>query len=455
MATYLVTGGAGFIGSNLVHELLRRGERVRVLDNFSTGRRENLRGLDGKIEIIEGDLGNPAAVKQAVHGTDLILHHAALPSVTRSMEDPTGTHAANATGTLNLLVAARASNVKRVVYASSSSVYGDSPVLPKEEGMRPEPKSPYAASKVAGEGYCLAFWKAYGLESVCLRYFNVFGPRQDPNSPYGAVIPNFITTMLQGEPPTIFGDGLQSRDFTYVEDVVEATLLAATVPAAAGQVLNIACGRQHTLWDLVRILNDVLGTETFPRLARPRSGDVRHSQAEVMKARALLGFRPRIDFEEGLRRTVLWIRASTSRPTGTGNDRTGIGERTEGRPAILIAEDDPMLTVVLQEYLDRFDLAVHTTDSHEEARRWLEEEGGLLLLDGSVFKQMGIPLADLPRRAVICSGDADLVEEARRLGLTAFCKGRLDDLGKTLRQIAAEGPHIPSPAPIPLRRRAA
>lgn len=314
MATYLVTGGAGFIGSNLVHELIRRGEHVRVLDNFSTGRRENLLSLDGKIEVIQGDLGEPAAVKKAVHGTDVILHHAALPSVARSIEDPIATHAANVTGTLKLLVGARAAKVKRVVFASSSSVYGDSLVLPKEEGMRPEPKSPYAASKLAGEGYCLAFWKAYGLETVCLRYFNVFGPRQDPSSPYAAVIPAFITTMLQGEPPTIFGDGLQSRDFTYIEDVIEATLLAARVPAVAGQALNIAGGRQHTLWDLVRILNAVLGTEILPRRARPRPGDVRHSQAEVTRARALLGFRPRIDFEEGLRRTVLWMRASTSGP---------------------------------------------------------------------------------------------------------------------------------------------
>lgn len=314
MATYLVTGGAGFIGSNLVHELIRRGEHVRVLDNFSTGRRENLLSLDGKIDVIEGDLGEPAAVKKAVHGTDVILHHAALPSVARSIEDPIATHAANVTGTLKLLVAARASKVKRVVFASSSSVYGDSPILPTEEGMRPEPKSPYAASKLAGEGYCLAFWKAYGLETVCLRYFHVFGPRQDPSSPYAAVIPAFITTMLQGEPPTIFGDGLQSRDFTYIEDVVEASLLAARVPALAGEVLNIACGRQHTLWHLVATLNAILGTDLSPRLAPRRPADVQHSQAEVEKARALLGFRPRIDFEEGLRRTVLWIRTSIPPP---------------------------------------------------------------------------------------------------------------------------------------------
>lgn len=310
MATYLVTGGAGFIGSNLVHELIRRGEQVRVMDNFSTGRRENLLGLEGQIELIEGDLRDPAALEKAVQGIDYILHQAALPSVARSIEDPLASHAANATGTLHLLMAAKTSNVKRVVYASSSSVYGDSPTLPKEEGMRPDPKSPYAASKLAGEGYCLAFWKAYSLETVCLRYFNVFGPRQDPNSPYAAVIPIFIKTMLQGEPPVIFGDGLQSRDFTYIDNVVEATLQAATAPDGAGEVLNIAYGQRHTLLELVETLNAILGTDLSPRFAPPRPGDVRHSQAKVAKAEALLGFRSKVGFEEGLRRTVEWFQSS-------------------------------------------------------------------------------------------------------------------------------------------------
>lgn len=308
MATYLVTGGAGFIGSNLVYALISRGETVRVLDNFSTGKKENLSGLDGRVELLEGDLRDPEAVRGAVEGVDYILHQGALASVVRSIEDPSASHANNATGTLNLLMAAKDAKVKRLVYASSSSVYGDSPALPKEEGMRPEPKSPYAASKLIGEHYGRVFFQVYGLETVCLRYFNVFGPGQSPDSPYAAVIPCFLNAMLRGMPPTIFGDGLQSRDFTYVEDVVEVNLLALTAPKIAGEVINVASGKQHTLLEVVGVLNEVLGTDLHPRFAPPRPGDVRHSLASIAKAEALLGYKPRVSLEEGLQRTAEWMR---------------------------------------------------------------------------------------------------------------------------------------------------
>ncbi|MFN3477082.1 MAG: SDR family oxidoreductase [Candidatus Methylomirabilales bacterium] len=314
MATYLVTGGAGFIGSHLVHALVERGEEVRVLDNFSTGRWENLEGLEGKIEVIEGDLGDPALLAKAVHGIDYILHQAALPSVARSVEDPFASHAANATGTLNLLLAAKAAKVKRVVYASSSSVYGDSPTLPKKEEMKPNPKSPYAVSKLMGEYYCQVFSRLYGLETVSLRYFNVFGPRQDPSSPYAAVIPRFISAMLEGRPPVIFGDGLQSRDFTSVENVVEANFLALTAEEAVGEVINVALGERYTLLTLVEGLNRILGSRLLPRFEGPRPGDVRHSQASIEKAERLLGYRPKVGFEEGLRRMVEWLKTSDHRP---------------------------------------------------------------------------------------------------------------------------------------------
>ncbi len=316
MATYLVTGGAGFIGSHLVHALVERGEPVRVFDNFSTGRRENLEGLEGRIEVIEGDLRDPVALEKAVHGINYVLHQAALPSVTRSVEDPLASHAANATGTLNLLLAAKAANVKRVVYASSSSVYGDAPTLPKEEGMKPDPKSPYAASKLMGEYYCQIFYRIFGLETVSLRYFNVFGPRQDPSSPYAAVIPRFISAMLEGRSPVIFGDGLQSRDFTYVENVVEANLLALSAKGVAGEVINVACGKRYTLLTLVECLNRILGSRLVPRFEAPRPGDVRHSQASIEKAQSLLGYKPKVGFEEGLCRTVEWFQSSKGKGQG-------------------------------------------------------------------------------------------------------------------------------------------
>ena len=303
----MVTGGAGFIGSHIVEELLRRGERVRVLDDFSTGRRENLSPFLGRIELIEGDLRDPSTLRRAVQGVDFVLHQAAIASVQRSVDDPLETHAVNATGTLNLLVAAQEAGVRRVVFASSSAVYGDSPTLLKQESMLPRPKSPYAVSKVSGEHYCRSFVEVYGLETVCLRYFNIFGPRQDPRSEYAAVIPRFITAMHRGEAPTVYGDGHQSRDFTYVSNVVQANLLAATAPDVAGQVFNVACGERYTLLDLIAILSDILGIAVAPAHTAPRPGDVRHSVADVTAAREALGYRVKEDFEQGLRRTVAWF----------------------------------------------------------------------------------------------------------------------------------------------------
>lgn len=311
MALYLVTGGAGFIGSNIVEELLKRGEKVRVLDNFSTGRKENTALFGSQIELVEGDLRDLKTVKAAVEGADYILHQAALPSVPRSISDPIASNEANVSGTVNLLVAAKDAGVKRVVYASSSSAYGDTPTLPKVETMIPNPLSPYAVSKLAGEYYCQVFYSVYGLETVSLRYFNIFGPRQDPASQYAAVIPLFIQAMLKGEAPTIFGDGLQSRDFTFVANAVEANLLAATAPKAAGGVFNIACGERYSLLQLVEALNRILNTGVEPVHAESRPGDVKHSLADISQAERLLGYRPSIKFEEGLKNTVEWYKSST------------------------------------------------------------------------------------------------------------------------------------------------
>lgn len=308
MTQYLVTGGAGFIGSHIVEELVQRGERVRVLDNFSTGKRENLAPLLEHIELVEGNLCDLPTVRRAVEGVDCILHQGALPSVPRSVADPLASNAANVTGTLHVLVAARDADVRRVVYASSSSLYGDSPTLPKEPDMPTQPKSPYAVAKLAGEGYCRAFTEVYGLETVSLRYFNVFGPRQDPASQYSAVIPLFITSLLRGESPIVHGDGLQSRDFTYVSNVVHANLLAVSAPGVAGRVFNVACGQRHTLLDMIAILNDILGTQIAPIHTDPRPGDVRHSLADITATQEMLGYRVEVDFREGLRRTVDWYR---------------------------------------------------------------------------------------------------------------------------------------------------
>ena len=309
MTFYLITGGAGFIGSHIVAELVRRGERVRVLDNFATGKRENLAPFLGQVELTEGDLRHPETVRQAVEGVEYVLHQGALPSVQRSIEDPLTTNEVNARGTLNLLIAARDAGVKRVVYASSSSIYGDSPTLPKVETMKPAPKSPYAASKLAGEHYCQVFHQVYGLEAVCLRYFNVFGPNQDPTSDYAAIIPKFITAMLRGDRPVIYGDGLQSRDFTPVVNVVEANLLAADAEDAAGEVFNVACGKRHNLLELAEALNRILDTSLTPIHAAPRPGDVRHSQADVSRAERVLGYRIGVEFEEGLERAVEWYKS--------------------------------------------------------------------------------------------------------------------------------------------------
>ena len=306
MARYLVTGGAGFIGSNLVHALLAQGRRVRVLDDFSTGRRANLDEIKGEIELCEGDMRDPATCARATAGVDFVLHQGAVPSVARSVRDPRLSHDANTTATLNMLIAARDAGVKRFVHASSSSIYGDSPTLPKQEEMAPRPKSPYAVAKLAAESYCRVFNELYGLETVCLRYFNVFGPRQDPQSPYSAVIPLFATAMLKGERPVIYGDGLQSRDFTFVANNIAANLLATTAPGVGGQVFNIACGRRYTLLDLVAALNRILGTRIEPEFRPARPGDVKHSLADITRAETGLGYRVQVDFEAGLAQTVAW-----------------------------------------------------------------------------------------------------------------------------------------------------
>ncbi|HTO93903.1 MAG TPA: SDR family oxidoreductase [Bacteroidota bacterium] len=307
---FLVTGGAGFIGSNIVGELIRRGMAVRVFDNFSTGRRENLREFGDAPEIFEGDLRSYHAVREAVAGVDVVLHQAALPSVPRSVRDPITSNDVNTNGTLNLLHAAREAGVHRLVYASSSSVYGDAEELPKHEGMAPNPLSPYAVSKLAGEYYCRVFARVYGLETVCLRYFNVFGPRQDPGSQYSAVIPKFITAMLRGEAPVIYGDGEQSRDFTYVSNVVEANLLAASVDCEPGLALNCACHERTSLNVLVERLNQILGLTIRPVYRERRTGDIQHSFASIDRARGVLGYAPAVGFVEGLEKTVAWYRAA-------------------------------------------------------------------------------------------------------------------------------------------------
>lgn len=308
MANYLVTGGAGFIGSNIVARLVEEKENVRVLDNFSTGKMANLKPLLNQIELIEGDLREAKKVKEAVKGIDYCLHQAALPSVARSIEDPFSCNEVNITGTLNLLLACRNEGIKRVVYASSSSVYGNTPILPKQEDMPTSPLSPYAVAKLTGEQYCKIFYSLYGLETVVLRYFNVFGPNQDPASEYAAVIPKFITSMLKGNKPTIFGDGEQSRDFSYIDNVVEANLLAAHTQKGLGQAYNIACGARYTLNDLVEAINQILDTKIEPIYAEPRPGDVRHSLADISKAKEYLGYEPQVSFVQGLKKTIEWYR---------------------------------------------------------------------------------------------------------------------------------------------------
>ncbi len=305
MAKYLVTGGAGFIGSNIVRKLVELGENVRVIDNFSTGKRENLAPFLDKIELMEGDFSDLDTAKKATAGVDYVLHQGAIPSVPRSVENPIETDRANVLGTLTMLMASREAGVKRFVYAASSSAYGDSPVMPKEESMPTAPKSPYAIQKLTGEQYCQNFYTLFGLETVCLRYFNVFGPNQDPESVYSAVIPLFIKKMLRGETPTIFGDGETSRDFTYVDNNVDACLKACVATKeCAGQVINVACGSEISLNQLVEKINKILGTNVSPKYEPERLGDVKHSLGDISKAKKLLGYAGAIDFDEGLKRTV-------------------------------------------------------------------------------------------------------------------------------------------------------
>ncbi len=303
MTRYLVTGGAGFIGSSLTRTIVERGGEVRVLDSFLTGNEENLADLPD-VEVVRGDVRDLDGLRVAMQGVERVLHQAAVPSVARSVKDPLLSNAANVEGTLNVLIAARDAGVPRVVFASSSSVYGDTPTLPKVETMLPGPLSPYAVTKLTGEQYLKVFHHLYGLETVALRYFNVFGPRQDPSSDYAAVIPLFVSLMARGQAPTIHGDGTQSRDFTYIDNVVQANLLACEAPGVGGEVFNVACGQRYTLLDLVAALNQILGTSLEPTFGPRREGDVMHSLADIEKSRRLLGYEPATTFAEGLERTV-------------------------------------------------------------------------------------------------------------------------------------------------------
>ncbi len=313
MASYLVTGGAGFIGSHLAEELLRRGHRVRIADNFVTGKRANLAHL-ADAEVLEGDLADTAFAQRAAAGMDYVLHQAAIPSVPRSVEDPWTSNRSNVDATLSVLIAARQAGVKRVVYAASSSAYGNTLTLPKREDMPTSPRSPYALQKLVGEEYCRLFSELYSLPTVCTRYFNVFGPRQDPGSPYSGVISLFTSALLEGQRPVIYGDGEQTRDFTYVANVVDGVLLACEAPDLAGEMMNLATGRRISLNELVRVLNGIIGTNLPPIYKPERAGDVRDSQADISKARTLLGYRPSVSLEEGLAATVAWCRASRRAP---------------------------------------------------------------------------------------------------------------------------------------------
>ena len=300
----LVTGGAGFIGSHLAEALLREGHDVRILDNFATGRRQNLDSFGDSVELMEGDIRSYERVHNAVSGCELVFHQAALPSVPRSVQDPLTSTAVNVEGTLNVLLAARDAGVRRVVCASSSSVYGQNPELPKHEELQTLPISPYAVAKLAGEGYCRSFHLVFGLETVSLRYFNVFGPRQDPNSQYSAVIPKFITLLQSGQAPVVHGDGEQSRDFTYIDNVVHANLVAATNGPGDGSAFNIAFGEQYSLNDLLGMLREELGTDLQAEYGPDRPGDVKHSLADIARAREVIGYAPAVSFRDGLRRTI-------------------------------------------------------------------------------------------------------------------------------------------------------
>jgi UDP-glucose 4-epimerase len=314
MALYLITGIGGFIGSSLARELLLRGEQVRGVDNFSTGRRENLAPIMPQIDFREADILDLEAMKLACAGVDYVLHQAAIPSVPKSVLDPIGSNQANVDGTVNVLVAARDAQVKRVVFAASSSAYGDTPTLPKHEQMTPDPISPYAVAKLASERYMISFYRCYGLETVALRYFNIFGPRQDPSSPYSGVLAKFITLMLSGQQPTMFGDGEQSRDFTYIDNAVDANLLACKAPAGkvAGKVFNVATGRRVTLNETFKLLQNLTSYNGSPLHDAERGGDIKHSLADISQAEQCLGYKAEVGFEEGLRRTVDWYRSQTT-----------------------------------------------------------------------------------------------------------------------------------------------
>lgn len=311
MATYLITGVAGFIGSHIAHELLRQGHTVRGIDNFITGKRENIAGFRGMLEFREADICDLRAVREACRGVDYIFHEAALASVPRSVKDPISSNNANVSGTVNVLTAARDAGVKRVVYAASSSAYGDTPTLPKRENMVPSPISPYAVSKLSGEHYMASFYRVYGLETVSLRYFNVFGPRQAADSPYSGVLAKFISQMLEGKQATIFGDGEQSRDFTYIDNVLQANLKACAAPAEAiaGRVFNIALGKRYTLNETFILLRRIIAYRGEPAFTKERAGDVKHSQADITLAEHAFGYAPQVGFEEGLRKTVSWYRS--------------------------------------------------------------------------------------------------------------------------------------------------
>lgn len=312
---YLITGGAGFIGSNIAETLVRRGERVRVFDNFSTGSPGNLAGFRDRVEVVEGDLRDYDAVRRAMEGVVYVSHQAALRSVERSVDDPLASDEVNVHGTLHVLMAAReAGTVRRVVYASSSSVYGDNPALPKTEDQTPSPVSPYAVSKLAAEHYCRVFNRLYGLETVSLRYFNVFGPRQDPNSRYAAVIPLFMQAALDGRPVEVHGDGEQSRDFSYIDNVVQANLLSCTAPSVGGEAFNIACNERHSLLDLIGVIESFVGHPVERHHVGPRRGDVRHTLASIDKARKMLGYAPSVGWEEGLRRTFEALKQAATPP---------------------------------------------------------------------------------------------------------------------------------------------
>ncbi len=308
MEKFLVTGGAGFIGSNICRKFVAQGCFVRVLDNLLTGKKSNLNDIINKIEFIQADMGDPDVARSAMKGIDIVLHEGALPSVPKSVDNPVATHKNCVDATFTLLMAARDTKIKRFVYAASSSAYGDTPTLPKTESMLTSPLSPYAVAKLVGEYYCSVFYKVFGLETISLRYFNVFGPYQDPTSQYAAAIPAFVTSILKGQSPTIYGDGEQSRDFTYIDNVVEANLLAARVKHTAGEVINIACGEAVTVNEIIRMINDLTGNNVKPNYEPSRAGDVKHSLADISLAKKLIGFKPVISFHDGLAFAINWYR---------------------------------------------------------------------------------------------------------------------------------------------------